>query len=238
MSEAYDPGRTSAGVYQLAPAPLPWPDLPAAGDALSEPDADLLAPTIAGLLPIGVAWRSPDGRAFDEGGLMGGMVRGLAAEFARLYRRVWQVSLEATPSTLVDSLDDWETEYGLPDPCLGPDQTMAQRLRALLLKVRSGGTITRADFVRLAASVGYEITIEYPYPFEFGVSWCGGPDGTDGSADYYWIVRVPGRASKRFEFGVSETGIDPLLDISLATDLECLFRRLAPAWTQVVFDYS
>lgn len=238
MPDAFDPGRIAGGVYQMAPVPAPWPDLPPAGDALADPAVETLAETLAGLLPQGAAWRSPDGRAFDAGSRLGGFLRGLAGDIVTLHRRAWQVALEGTPSTLVDGLEDWEAEFGLPDACLGDQQTRSQRIRALLLKFRSKGTITRADFVRLAASVGYEIEIEEPRPFEFGASWCGGPDGTDGTADYYWIVRVPGRASERFEFGLSETGIDPLLDISLATDLECLFRALAPAWTRVIFDYS
>lgn len=238
MVDETDPGRSSAGIYQLAPSPRPWPELPAAGDALSDPPAGTVTETLYGLLPAGAAWRTPAGRAFDADSRLGGLLKGLAGDIVTLYRRIWQVAQEATPSTLVDSLEDWEAEYGLPDPCFGDDQTRAMRIRALLLQFRSKGTITRSDFVQLAASVGYEITIEEPRPFEFGISWCGGEEGTDGTAEYYWIVRIPGRAHKRFEFGVSETGIDPLLDISFATELECLFRALAPAWTRPVFDYS
>jgi uncharacterized protein YmfQ (DUF2313 family) len=233
-----DPGRTSSGVYQLAPSPLPWPDRPAQADALADPAPALMAEHLYGLLPTGSAWRSPDGAAFDANSRLGGLMRALAGDLVTLYRRIFQAGQESTAATLVDGMDDWEAEYGLPDPCFGENQSRSQRLRALLLKVRSTGTITRADFARLAASVGYTITIEEPLPFEFGRSWCGGEEGTDGAADYHWIVRVPGRAHAYFEFGVSEFGIHPMLDIAFATDLECLFRALAPAWTRVVFDYS
>jgi uncharacterized protein YmfQ (DUF2313 family) len=55
---------------------------------------------------------------------------------------------------------------------------------------------------------------------------------------YFWFVKVRGVSTRRFEFGTSQTGIHSLLDIGRVTDLECLFRALAPAWTRVVFDYS
>lgn len=238
MPELPQPGRTSAGLAQLWPGVLPSPDFPPQADALADPTVAELAPTLYALLPQGGAWRSPDGAAFEAQSRLGGLLRGLAGDLVRLYRRLFGVSQESTASTLAESLDDWEAEFGLPDPCFGEDQTRAQRLRALILKVRSSGTITKADFIALAASVGYEITIEEPMPFAFGFSMLGSPEGTGGHMAYFWFVKVRGVSTRRFEFGTSQTGIHSLLDIGRVTDLECLFRALAPAWTRVVFDYS
>lgn len=235
-----NPGWGSPGVYQLAPAPRPWPQKPPTSDALTDPAVDDLAESFWQLLPPGAAWRTPDGAAFEAGSMLGGFWRAIASGFAVLYRRIAGILRESTASTLVDGLDDWEAEYGLPDPCFGIDQSRAQRLRALLAKVRSKGTITPADFVALAGSIGYTIEIREPRVFTTGFSACGGPDGTGSAANFFWIVKLTGRASKRFEtgLGLSMTGRDPLLDVAQATDLECLFRALAPAWTRVIFDYS
>lgn len=238
MADLPAPGRTSLGVYHFWPTLPVFPDFPPQGDALADPAVEDLAPVLHGLLPQGAAWRSPDGAAFEENSRLGGFLRALAGDIARLYRRLFQVSQESTASTSVDSLDDWETEFGLPDPCFGEGQTQAQRMRSLLLKIRSSGTITRADFINLAASVGYEIMIREPRPFAFGFSGFGGEEGTGGGIEFFWFVRVAGVATRRFEFGTSQTGIHSLLDIGRATDLECLFRSIAPAWTRVVFDYS
>lgn len=235
-----NPGWSSPGAYQLSPAPRPWPPLPPTGDVLSDPSIDDLAESFYQLLPPGAAWRSPGGAAFEADSMLGRFWRGIAGEFATLYRRLFGIAAESTASTIVHSLPDWEAEYGLPDPCFGLDQSRAQRLRALLARVRSAGTITPADFVRLAASIGYSIEIREPRVFITGFSACGGPDGTGSAANFFWIVKLTGRAAKRFEtgLGLSMTGRDPLLDVAQATDLECLFRALAPAWTRVIFDYS
>lgn len=237
MSDGDNPGRLAGGVYQLAPF-SDWPVLTDQTDALAAPDAAVLAPTLAAVLPLGAAWRSPDGAAFDDRSRLGGLLRALAGALGLLYRRVFRVGQESTASTLVDSLEDWEAEYGLPDPCLGESQTLTQRQRALLLRVRSAATLTPGDFIRLAAGLGYEITISEPRPFATGFSWCGGPDGTGSAAQFFWVVHVRGVASKRFETGASRTGLDSLLDIARPVDLECVFRAIAPAWTRVIFDYS
>lgn len=237
---ATNPGDPSPGLYQLAPSIRPWPARPVTTDALTAPAADDLADSFHQLLPPGGAWRSPGGAAFDADSMMGRFWRAIAAGFAALYRRISGIADESTAATLVDGLEDWEAEYDLPDPCFGEDQSRAQRMRALLARVRSKGTLTPADFVRLAASIGYEITIREPRVFVTGFSRCGGPDGTGSAANHFWIVRVRTRAAKRFETGLgkSMTGRDPLLDVAQASDLECLFRQLAPADTRVIFDYS
>lgn len=55
---------------------------------------------------------------------------------------------------------------------------------------------------------------------------------------FYWRVKILDVRFSWFRCGTGECGVDPHLTISLATDLECLFRRYKPAHTDVVFDYS
>ncbi len=55
---------------------------------------------------------------------------------------------------------------------------------------------------------------------------------------FYWTIRVAGRRLSWFRCGTGQCGVDPMLRIALATDLECVIRRWAPAHTQVIFDYS
>ncbi|TIQ75304.1 MAG: phage tail protein, partial [Mesorhizobium sp.] len=61
-------------------------------------------------------------------------------------------------------------------------------MRSLLLKIRSGGTITPADFIKLAADAGYAISIEEPTPFRAGASSAGGAEGIAGGevVEYVW----------------------------------------------------
>lgn len=237
LPQYQDVGDTS---YALKPADA-WPALVNQADALSNPDDGLVAETIFAALPPGAAWRTPDGEAFDADSKMGGLLKAMAVPIAALYRRLFNIAMESTASTLIESLNEWEDEYGLPDPCLQENDTVADRLAALLFKVRSTGTITPRDFIDLAAMLGYEITIREPMPFAAGRSRCGSTKervaGTI-NVTYYWIVKPGQTPVIPFRAGKARAGLTPLGDVTTLYELECVFRRVAPAWTMPVFDYS
>lgn len=219
----------------------PFPPLPATADALTAPATDDLIAHVADLLPRGPAWRTPDGAAFDRTGYMAGLVRSIAAALAGLYRRLSAILPETTATTVENGLVDWEVEFGLPDACLGDDPSRAARVHALLVKVRSTGTITPADFIALAAGLGVTITITEPMPFRAGASRCGATaERVAGGmpVELIWIVRPGASEIRPFRAGLARAGTTPLGEIARLQSLECLFRRLAPAWTKVIFDYS
>jgi uncharacterized protein YmfQ (DUF2313 family) len=227
-----------SALYHLNPAEAVAPAMRGQHDALSRPaDADI-AGSLYELLPRGPAWATPDLEAFDTKTRLAGYLRGLAGQITALYRRIFDLSQESTAVTLAESLEDWELEYGLPDPCFGENQTFEKRLRALILRIRGAGVITPLDYVELARSAGYTILIEEPHPFEAGVSGAGDVyweiAGRE-EIEYFWIVRVPNVAVDYFFAGESEAGVTPLLELSLPDDLICLFRALSPAWTRVIF---
>jgi uncharacterized protein YmfQ (DUF2313 family) len=231
-------GERSDSVLSLRPESTGYADSPDTFDALSHPDLDEITRSLTGLLPPGAAWRTPDASSFEEGSHLGLLWRAIATQFCELYSRVFDLSSDSTASTIVNGLADWESEFGLPDPCFGENQSRQQRLRSLLLKVRSAATLTVHDFIALAASAGYEITIHEPMSFACGESGCGNIDQMGGDQEFYWIVRVVGVPIDYFECGISECGIDHLTDFGAASDLECLFRRIAPGWTRPIFSYS
>lgn len=214
---------------------------PSTIDALSAPTREDLLPQALALLPRGAAWRSPDDQAPDTTSRMAGFWRGVLAGFADLYSRAYTLSLESTSATLVHALDDWEAEYGLPDDCLGEDPSTAARLRSLRQRVQSQTTITPADFVRLAAAAGYEVVVEEPIMFEAGVSSCGWGDGHEvGSPanEYYWLVRPLEVPDEFFTAGESSAGWDRIYDYAVPDELICLFERLRPAWTRIIWNYD
>jgi uncharacterized protein YmfQ (DUF2313 family) len=246
MSDRYAtaPGEDRTALVHLRPTEWPDPPRPGVEDALSDPaPADLVA-SLYVMLPQGAAWRTPDGAAFEEKSLLGGFLRSLTGALAATYRKLAGITLESTAVTLVDSLAEWEHDLGLPDPCLDEDMTTALRRRAAVAKVRHRGTVTPADFVALAATLGYTISIKEPKPFSFGGSAFGGTDQMIGGTlpgnaiQFHFVVTVEGVALEHFEFGASQYGLDRYLDFRTAADLECVFRRVAPAWTMPVFDYS
>ena len=199
----------------------------------------------AGLLPQGAAWpREPDSVLMrllsGQGAIWGDPVDARAADL---------LEREADPRATLEMLADWERAFGLPEPCVQEPLTVEERRLALLQKMTGEGGQSRAWFYALAMSLGYVIRIVEFSPFMCGISRCGDTrrTGTHGeqfrweiaSTDirFRWIVRVFGSRVSWFRMGSGRCGVDPMVRISQAEDIECLFRRYKPAHTEIAFDY-
>lgn len=200
-------------------------------DAPSIHSAEDFAAAIASNLPQGAAWsRQPDS------GLMG-WVEGCAQIWGDVSssadRLIFQ---EANPVKTVQMLPDWEEAYGLPDPCVQKTLTVTERKTALLNKIRVEGGASRAFFVNVARTLGYDIKIVEFRPFQFGLNRFG-QKLTEGNCRYYWRVVVASPRVAPFRFGNSSAGTDSFLEITRAEDLECVINRWKPAHTYVQFEY-
>ncbi|WP_157951599.1 putative phage tail protein [Agrobacterium pusense] len=227
---ARDPGlntRTmsaSGGAVAVA-VPRPW-------DNLAAPSNDDLIGSAVSLWPPGPAFGSPDGQALSLTSKLALFTRVLISPWERLYARAFKLLGESTIYGVDEMLPDWEIEYGLPDPCGYDDESIAGRLRALEAKLMSVASVTPGDFIRLAASYGFTITIEEPAVFECGFSECGGEHTVgDARQETYWVVHIENLAVDYFTCGESECGYDPLFSLGGSERLLCLLRQNAPAWT-------
>ncbi|CAM5772025.1 hypothetical protein LMIY3S_03705 [Labrys miyagiensis] len=197
---------------------------------------------LAGLLPTGPAWpRDPDSVLMRVlFGLAGvwGLVDGRAADL---------LERESDPRLTIEMLSDWERAFGLPDPCSIETQTYQDRINALVTKMTMLGGQSRAFFIAVAAQLGYDIKIVEYSPYQTGIMRVGSTIDADHqyrwqlgppSIRFYWTVQLFATRWSWFRAGSGMVGIDHMLNISLATDLECLIRRYKPAHTEVIFDYS
>lgn len=131
-------------------------------------------------------------------------------------------------------LTDWERVLGLPDECAGGlGQTITERIAAAIAKIRARGGQDRQYFIGVAAGLGYVVTIE-----EFGVYTCDSPCD-DAICDepwrYAWAVHAPETTVR--EFTCDSPCRDPLASWG-NTQLECVFNRLKPAHTHLIFAYG
>jgi uncharacterized protein YmfQ (DUF2313 family) len=200
------------------------------------------------LLPYGQAWpRDPASTlAMACAGLADywGFVDGRAADL---------LETESDPRATLELLPDWERNWGLPDPCLThPPTALDVRRRALVTKMTLPGGQSRAFFLGVAEAYGYTVTITEFSPYMCGVSRCGDTRGVFNPDDptryywqlgppeirFYWTIHVSALSYEYFHCNSSQCGVDRLLEIGIASDLECAFGKLKPAHTQIVYDYS
>ena len=232
---ARDPGLNTVTTVASSGAVLT--DVPERLDALSAPLVEELIAGGLALWPQGAAWGTPRGQAPGRDTVLARLTRVLLAGVVPVYGRVWQVTREAIAASADETLEAWETDYGLPGPCGPASASRAERLAALRVAVIAGGTITPGEFIRLALSYEFEIEIEEPAVFECGFSECGGEHATgDWRQEVYWLVRVRDVALYLFRVGEGELGHDPLFSFGDAETLLCILKRIAPAWTIPVIE--
>lgn len=164
------------------------------------------------LMPRGPAWaQGADSRLRQ-------LLSGLAAELARVDERAQDLLAESYPGSTSELLVDWERVTGLPDPCVGELEGLAQRRAAVLARL---GTLAeqRPDFyVSLAATLGFQVSVG-----EFATAHCGTAVCTDpigAGYAYAWEIVVDGTYEPPAE------------------RLECALRRIAPAHTTLIFRYE
>jgi uncharacterized protein YmfQ (DUF2313 family) len=189
--------------------------------------------TLASFLPKGGAWP----REIDS--FLMKLVEGLGVEFADVEEQVKLLIEEADPYTTLYTLADWERALGLPDECSNLATTIQERRLAVVAKYLNEGGQSKAYFQALAQAYGYTVTIEEFRPFVCGFGQCGVTPLMGGAeVRFYWRVKVTGPRATYFRVGVSQVGTDPLLKISRAEDLECIYNKLKPAHTILIFAYE
>lgn len=213
--------------------------VPSVTDILSDVSTDRLLPQILADTPRGAAWgtdEAGDGRGASP--LLRGLWRTIAGVAADAYRAAFDTAVQCFPSAISLSLEDWERDLGLPDACSSRLGGAPDRIAAVRAKYAAQGGSSPGYFICVARSLGYPISIEEPEAFRCDESECGGPDEVALiGLDAIWIIRILGYRETWFYPDDGRVDETPLEGYVPADDLECLFRRIAPKHTQMIFLY-
>jgi uncharacterized protein YmfQ (DUF2313 family) len=224
----------------------PAPGAPTAfSDALTNPSGDDLLPTILAQTPRGAAWRTDEVADSGHTSYQHRFWRAVAEPLAAFYSKIWKLMMASTAATLSgpedienNALDDWEREFGLPEPCLaGVTLTVDQRKTILREKIATRGGQSVGYFICLAARIGYTVTIHETRLFRCGEARVGRDPVGHPRNEVIWRVYVTSPTVTFFRAGGSQVGRDPLGSFGRRKDLECLFNKWKPAHTQIRFHY-
>lgn len=181
------------------------------------------------LLPEGPAWPQ------EGGDLSARVVGALAASYLAAHVSAEQLHEEADPRTAAALLDDWERNYGLPDECLLPTTSVADRRARLTQRVAWRGGQSRNFFVGLLRALGYSgCTITEFRPMRAG-SKCNAPLN-QGGWRHAWRVNVPIAADVRTMKANSRCN-EPLASWG-DPGLQCMLARHKPAQTILYISYG
>lgn len=142
---------------------------------------------------------------------------------------------ESDPRSTVHLLTDWEGVAGLPDEGELLPTTVQERRNSVVARVTGIGGQSRAYFIALGTSLGYEVTITEFRPFRAGQSAAGDPVN---SAEwvFVWRVNAPQTTITSFRAGQSAAG-EPIRRWGNEA-LERVMGRLKPAHTRLLFGYG
>jgi len=144
-----------------------------------------------------------------------------------------RVTAAVTPYFAEQLLPDWERVCGITPPAGAGYQ---QRLQAVLAKLAETGGLSIPYFTRLAAALGYSITITEPQPFQAGIGQAGGRIELP-EVVFVWRVDVAG-GTQLFAFAAGLGSAGDALTTFGEPVIESLFNDLKPAHTFVYFTYQ
>lgn len=181
------------------------------------------------LQPAGPAWPqdgdSTSARVFPP----------IGTTLAQVHARANQLIEEADARTTSELLVDWERVVGLPDPCLTPATSTAERRRRVVQRLTYQGGQSVAFFIAFLAVLGYPgCTVTEYRPLKCN-SKCNAPLN-QGGWRYGWRVNVPGTVNVR---RLTCTGRcnDPIASWG-DPGLLCLISAHRPAHTKVFVSYG
>ena len=180
------------------------------------------------LLPRGAVWP----KALSA--LQPQAVAALMPVYQRLVARDNNLLVDAFPSTAVELLAEWEATLGLPDPCAGPDATIAQRQAHVVARLTQAVGSSIPALVGFAAALGYAITITEFAPARADSLVADGPV-YDPAWAFAWQVNAPGFVIKYF--CADQSYADDPLETWASRVLQCELLRIAPAHTIPMFSY-
>ncbi len=128
--------------------------------------------------------------------------------------------LELDPRTAVHTIGAWEAMTGLPDPHLPLATTLAARRQAVIAQLTWRGGVRKADFINLAAALGYTVTITQRFGFYPGYGSLPADILPPGGC-FWWTMNVT----------IVDGQIPPY------RVLEYLVRKRTPDHTFVTFNY-
>lgn len=188
------------------------------------------ATALGALLPTGRAWP----RASKT--VQAAVLRALGNSFQRSDNDAVNLITGAFPATATVMLSEWERSLGLPNDCsIGEIGSISDRQRSVVSKLISTGGLNRDYYIRVAAALGYTITITQFRPAISGMSVCG--DTLNGDEwPFTWRINAPETTIKYALSGASYCG-DPLASWG-NKQLECAINKIAPSHLNLIFSYS
>lgn len=196
-----------------------------------EHDKNKQAQSLADYMPNGRLWFSKNipTTTFRK------MLIGLGVELLKVERKMNEICTEHDIEQTERLITEWESALGIPDDCIKVADTLAERRDNVILKLASNGVSTEQDFIDLAATLGFTITILngneiVAWPWVWPHPWVGSAE----EGRFTMVVTFVGvSAPSEWPWAWPHAWeIDP------TSVLRCIFDSLKPANVKTIYQYQ
>lgn len=179
----------------------------------------------------------PDDILFEAKNILDSNLYKFLNAIANTYKRfddnLNQLACEFDPTQADYLLEKWETFLGIPDDCIPLETDITKRREFIILKLAMMNVKNVDDFISLAKTLGYNITIEL---------------GSDSSGfDYTFPFRLFDSSKQaRFTIFINlgttplNNGFDYTFDFFFAEDntnlLKCILEKVKPANVDIIYE--
>lgn len=153
------------------------------------------------------------------GNILDSFILGIGRELDRIEERMYDLLNERRPLRTTELLEEYEYEFGLPEPGTSLPTTDADRQTQIASKILIVGRTDKKYFAELASDLGYKIVIGEYTPSWCGVMQCGDAVQTQ-KMIHYWVVGI-----------LPNTSIDLIEALKTSLDIH------KPAHTIILYSY-
>lgn len=183
---------------------------------------------LTALLPGGRAWQLETTEDLDR------LLTGIAESFYKLDVDATVLFKNLFASSVTEWIDEWESEWGLPNKCMleNPPETITER-RELLLQQKIGiNNQSRQTYTDLAEQLGYTISIT---EFRAGDTVPGHPNIPTDKAAVAIRFNIPLENSRQRVYG---SVYGEFYSTFGNSTLECALKKISLAHHYLVFSYG
>lgn len=159
------------------------------------------------------------------------LLEGFATELQRNEEVLIDTSVDHDIECTTLLIDEWEKALGIPDDCFPGTGDLDERRTHVIAKLALMNVATIEDFQFLATFLGFTVTIQsareafglgLPSPLPFALL-------SEDAARFTWVVKGENIANIGLPYAL------PFALQSAETLLQCVFNKLKPANTRILF---
>lgn len=179
----------------------------------------------------------PQGKMYDAKNIrdtnFNKLLVSFSQEYTRIQEKINELSYEDYIAQTQELIENWESALGIPDDCFTNTVSLTQRQLQCVVKFAQMNIQTEADFIQLAATLGYQIEILHGIVYSVFPMLLPALLGSAKSARFTMIIKFLNMDKPQNVFPMTFPFVFQGQNV-----MECVFNHLKPANVRIIYWYA